>query len=211
MRVRLKVCCIADPAEAKLAIAAGADALGLVGAMPSGPGPIADEVIAEIARRVPPPIDTWLLTSREDGAEIADHVERTGVRTVQIVKHVPPATHAEVRRSGTRIVQVVHVEDEAALDLASRYAESADALLLDSGRPSAQIFGGAGVAHDWAISRRIVEAMPIPVFLAGGLHGGNVAAAIGRVRPFGVDLCSGVRTGGWLDPTKLGAFVRAAT
>jgi phosphoribosylanthranilate isomerase len=211
MRTRIKICCIGSPTEAQLAVTAGADALGLVAAMPSGPGPISDEAIAEIVSQVPPPVDAWLLTSRAEASAIVDHITVTGVRTVQIVRHVAAGTHEAIRRAlpNVRIVQVVHVEDESAVDLARAYSATADALLLDSGRPSAQILGGVGAAHDWAISRRIVAVVSRPVFLAGGLNPANVAEAVATVRPFGVDLCNGVRTGGALDAGKLAAFVKA--
>lgn len=211
MRTRIKICCIASPTEAEMAVSAGADALGLVAAMPSGPGPISDEAIAAIVPRIPPPVDAWLLTSREEASAIVDHLTSTGARTAQLVRHVAPGTHEAIRRAlpSVRVVQVIHVEDESAVDLARAYAATADALLLDSGRPSAQILGGVGVAHDWAISRRIVEASARPVFLAGGLNPANVAEAVARVRPFGVDLCNGVRTEGALDAGKLEAFMKA--
>jgi phosphoribosylanthranilate isomerase len=85
------------------------------------------------------------------------------------------------------------------------------AFLLDSGRPSLPTpeYGGTGRTHDWAVSAEFVRRSPHPVFLAGGLSAANVSEAIRRVRPFGVDLCSGVRTDGHLDPGKLRAFVGA--
>jgi phosphoribosylanthranilate isomerase len=211
MRTRVKVCCIASRAEAALAMAAGADALGLVGPMPSGPGPIPDALAAEIAAGVPPPVGAWLLTSEPDGDAIAAHAARVGVATVQVVRHVEPAEHARVRRIAPmlKLVQVVHVEDERAVELARLYAETADALLLDSGRPGSGELGGTGRRHDWAVSRRIVEAVNRPVFLAGGLTDANVGEAVRRVRPFGVDLCSSVRTEGALHPARLSAFVVA--
>jgi phosphoribosylanthranilate isomerase len=216
MRPRLKVCCIASPEEARRAIAAGADAVGLVGEMPSGPGPIADTLAAEIVRCVPPPVATFLLTSQSTADAIADHVLRVGAGTVQIVRHIDPGEYALLRRRlpMTKLVQVVHVESEATLALATAYGELADALLLDSGRPGAAIaeLGGTGRVHDWGISERLVASARVPVFLAGGLNSGNVGAAVRHVRPFGIDVCSGVRTGGpgsVLDDAKLAAFVRA--
>lgn len=211
-RVRLKVCCIASVDEARLAIALGADALGLVARMPTGPGPIADDLIREIAARVPPPIATFLLTSQTEPDAVVDHVRRTGVNTVQLVDDTTVPTVYDALRRATphvRIVQVIHVLDGASVALALAAAERVDALLLDSGNPAARELGGTGRAHDWAISRRIVEASPIPVFLAGGLNEANVARAIAAASPFGVDLCSGVRTNGELDAAKLGQFVRA--
>jgi phosphoribosylanthranilate isomerase len=211
--VRLKICCIMSRDEASLAVAHGAHAIGLVGAMPSGPGPIDDATIAEIARHAPPALGTFLLTSRTDAAAIVEHVRATHVNTVQIVDAVEPAAYAAIRTAlpAVKVVQVIHVQDESALAEAHAAAPHVDALLLDSGRPKAAIreLGGTGRAHDWTVSARIVAQCGRPVFLAGGLNAGNVREAIARVRPFGVDLCSGVRSDGRLDAAKLGAFVAA--
>ena len=213
MKTRLKICCIASVEEAHLAIAAGADALGLVAEMPSGPGPIADDLIARIAGTVPPPISRFLLTSRTDAAGIIAHAEVAGVDTVQLVDAVPMAAYAAIRRAlpALRIVQVLHVEGEASIEDARRVAPEVDAILLDSGRPNAAVreLGGTGRTHDWAVSRRIVETCGRPVFLAGGLNAGNVADAIAQVGPYGLDLCSSVRTDGKLDAAKLARLVAA--
>ncbi len=210
---RIKVCCMASIAEMQMAVAAGADAVGLVAAMPSGPGPIADDLIAAIAAQVPPPVAAFLLTSETSADAIAAHVRRTGVPVVQIVSHIDPAESARlaVLLPHTRRVQVIHVEDRGALALVGAYAPHIHAFLLDSGKPGAAIptLGGTGDVHDWNISAAFVAASPVPVFLAGGLTATNVGAAIARVRPFGVDLCSGVRTGGHLDPAKLVPFIAA--
>jgi phosphoribosylanthranilate isomerase len=210
-RTRLKVCCIASAEEARLAVSLGADVLGLVSAMPSGPGPIADDAIAGIAHAVPPGVMTFLLTSRTEGDDIAGQARAAGVSAVQIVAHVDRAEHTRIRAGAPnlRIVQVVHVEDGGAVGLARAYAETADAILLDSGRPAAAELGGTGRVHDWEISRDIVRAVAKPVFLAGGLKPENVARAVRQVRPFGVDLCSGVRTNDRLDAARLDAFARA--
>ncbi len=212
-RTRLKVCCIQSVEEARVAVRHGADAVGLVGRMPSGPGPIEDDLIAEVAASVPPPVAAVLLTSEIEAEAIADHVMRTRPGVVQIVSHVEPAVLARLKRliPSTRLLQVVHVEGHDALALARGYAPLADALLLDSGRPSAAVaeLGGTGRVHDWAVSRRIVEAVDRPVFLAGGIGPDNVAEAIAAVRPFGIDLCSGVRSGLALDPVRLAALTAA--
>ncbi len=211
MRTRVKICCIASVEEAGLAIAAGADALGLVASMPSGPGPIRDEQIAAIAAVAPPPLATFLLTAETSAAAIAEHVQRTRPTTVQIVSHIDPAESARLAalEPDVRRVQVIHVEGADALDLIPRYAPHVHAFLLDSGRPNAFVreLGGTGRVHDWSVSAAFVQASPHPVFLAGGLTPDNAAEAIRRVRPFGLDLCSGVRTDGKLDPIKLAAFM----
>jgi phosphoribosylanthranilate isomerase len=209
---RVKICCIASLEEARMAIRHGASALGLVSAMPSGPGPIPEELIVQIAARVPPPIATFLLTSRQDAASIIEQQRRTRVNTIQICDHLPAADLDELRRSlpGIRLVQVIHVQGPEALDKATSVARHVDAILLDSGRPKAEVkeLGGTGRVHDWAISRQIREALEIPLFLAGGLKAENVREAIGQVSPFAVDVCSGVRTDGKLDEAKLAAFFR---
>ncbi len=213
MRTRVKICCIMSVEEARLAISHGADAIGLVSQMPSGPGIIDDALIRRIALGVPPPVASFLLTAAETAEAIAEHVVRSGASTVQIVKHIDPAEHAKLaeRLPAIRRVQVIHVEGADALSLIPLYAPHVHAFLLDSGRPNAaaQTLGGTGQTHDWEISARFVAASPIPVFLAGGLKPENIADAIRLVRPYGVDLCSGVRTDGRLDAAKLGRFMEA--
>ncbi len=213
-RVRVKICCIQSLDEARLAIDAGADALGLVSAMPSGPGPIPEERIAEIAARVPPPVGTFLLTSLRTVPEIVAQHRRCRTTAVQLVDELEPGAHAELRRElpGIRIVQVIHVRGPESVEEAIRVAPEVDALLLDSGNPALAVkeLGGTGRVHDWSLSRAIVESAGVPVLLAGGLRPENVREAIASVRPFAVDVCTGVRTGGRLDPAKLDAFFAAA-
>ena len=213
MRTRIKICCISSLLEAKMAIEYGADALGLVGKMPSGPGPIPDWLIAEIVKTIHPPIASFLLTSEQSSEEIIYHIKRVDTNTVQIVDELTTGTYSDIRTAlpHLKIVQVIHVTGEESIDDAVRISPNVDALLLDSGSPKAslKILGGTGNVHNWDLSREIVKAVDIPVFLAGGLHANNVRQAIGTVRPFAVDICSGVRTEGRLDPNKLEAFIKA--
>lgn len=214
MRPRIKICCIADAGEARMAIEYGASALGLVGRMPSGPGPIPDERIRAIARLVPPPVATFLLTSETGIGGIISHHQRTHTNTLQLVDAVPPGTYAALRAAlpAVKLVQVIHVRDEHSIDDALQAAAEVDVLLLDSGNPDLVVkeLGGTGRTHNWQISRRICEQAPVPVFLAGGLRPDNVRRAIDEVQPFGLDLCTGVRTNGALDREKLERFFRAA-
>lgn len=212
-RTRIKICCIASLDEARLAIAYGADAIGLVGPMPSGPGVIDEATIRAVAAATPPPTASVLLTSETTADAIADHVARTGASTVQIVTHIDPDEAARLAERGgpARRMQVIHVEDTGALDLIAVYAPHVHAFLLDSGRPSLAKpeLGGTGRTHDWSVSAAFVRASPAPVFLAGGLGPHNAAEAIRTVRPYGLDLCTGVRTDGQLDAAKLAAFMTA--
>lgn len=213
IKPKVKICCISSKQEAFDAISFGASALGLVGEMPSGPGVISDEEIFEIAQAVPPPIATFLLTSNVTAKEIIEHHKRTQTNTIQIVDELADRTYHEIRAAlpSVKLVQVVHVTGERSFDEAVELSEFVDAILLDSGNPSLEIkeLGGTGRRHDWRLSRKIVEAIEKPVFLAGGLNAENVREAIGTVQPFGLDLCSGVRTEGKLDKQKLERFFGA--
>ena len=210
MRAHVKVCCIANEQEAADAISFGASAIGLVGKMPSGPGPIADEDIERIARSVPPPVATFLLTSEQTPKGIIEHHLRTRTNTIQIVDELDERDYDFLRASlpGVKLVQVIHVIGDESIDEACQLAEHVDAILLDSGNPKLEIkeLGGTGRRHDWRLSRKIVETCGKPVFLAGGLNADNVGEAIQTVQPFGLDLCSGVRTDGKLDLFKLEKF-----
>ncbi len=212
-RPRVKICCISSVEEAELAIRCGASALGLVSAMPSGPGVIEEDLIAEIVARTPPPIATFLLTSLQDADSIIEQQRRLRANTLQIVDRLERGSYDDLRRAlpGVSIVQVVHIDGEESIAEAMAVAPQVDAILLDSGNQKLAVkeLGGTGRAHDWAISRRIREVIGSPVFLAGGLHAGNVAEAIRQVGPFGLDVCSGVRADGRLDESRLRSFFNA--
>lgn len=210
---RVKICCISSVAEARLAVAYGASALGLVGKMPSGPGVITDDLIAEIAQQVPPPISTFLLTSETSAASIIEHHQKVNTTTIQMVDALAEGTYRQIRAQlpAVKLVQVIHVIDERTVEEAIEIAQDVDALLLDSGNPNLQVkeLGGTGRVHNWALSRKIRESISIPLFLAGGIRAENVREAIETVEPFGLDLCSSVRSNGQLDEQKLATFFEA--
>jgi len=193
--------------ESRMAIEAGASALGLVSAMPGGPGIISDEQIAHIASAIPPGIASFLLTSLTESRDIVRQHQLTRTSTIQFVDQLEKGAHRNIREHlpGIRLVQVIHVRNEEAVDEALKISEDVDAILLDSGNPDFPVreLGGTGRVHNWNISRRIRELSGKPVWLAGGLNPQNVADAIGAVQPFGIDICSGVRTDGKLDSKKL--------
>lgn len=207
-----KICCISSIAEAQLAVRHGATAIGLVSEMPSGPGIISESEIQAIAATVPPPIATVLLTSRVKSADIIAQQKKLRVNTLQICDRVNPGVYRELREAlpGVGLIQVVHVTGEESVGEAMEVGSLVDAILLDSGNRSLPVreLGGTGRTHDWTLSARIVSQSPVPIFLAGGLNPENVAEAMGTVRPFGVDLCSGVRTADQLDEKKLEKFMR---
>ena len=210
-RVRIKICCIQSINEARVAVQYGADALGLVSEMPSGPGVISEQKISHIATSIPPGVCSFLLTSKQSAADIIDQQRRCGVDTIQIVDRLKEGGYSQLRDMlpGTSIVQVVHVTSENALNEAENTAMFVDSILLDSGNTDLRIkeLGGTGRTHDWNISREICDRIPVPVFLAGGLNPENVREAIEKVKPFGVDVCNGVCTDGKLDREKLKSFI----
>jgi phosphoribosylanthranilate isomerase len=209
-RPRVKICCIANLEEARLAIDRGASALGLVSAMPSGPGVISEGEIREIAAQVPPPIATFLLTSRQDVESIIRQQRYCGTNTLQICDRLSSGSYHDLRQAlpGISVVQVIHVVGPESVDEALEVAPHVDAILLDSGNPALAIkeLGGTGRRHNWQLSRSIREQIPIPLFLAGGLKPENVRHAVEEVAPFGLDICTGVRTDGKLDSQKLEAL-----
>ncbi len=213
IKPRVKICCISSRQEAATAIRYGAAALGLVGKMPSGPGVITDEAIYSIAQIVPPPIATFLLTSETIAQDIIEHHQKVHTTTIQLVDALPNRDYLTIRERlpHVKLVQVIHVINVDSVEEAIEISQWVDAILLDSGNPNLSVkeLGGTGRTHNWQLSRQIRENISIPVFLAGGLHPGNVKQAIETVEPFGVDLCSGVRTEGKLDERKLEAFFKA--
>jgi len=209
---RIKICCIKSKKEARLAFSSGADAIGLVSEMPSGPGVISKDRIREITKIIPPSIDGFVLTCLTNSWDLIDLIRTVRSRTIQLVDKLGLGNYTEIRSSipCVKIVQVVHVTGEESIETALRVDPFVDALLLDSGMPKAEVpeFGGTGRVHDWSISKEIVEMVESPVFLAGGLNVENIREAIDVVKPFGVDVCSGVRTEDRLDPEKLSEFIR---
>lgn len=210
---RVKICCISSVEEARLAVQMGASALGLVSHMPSGPGVIPDELIAEIAHSVPPPVATFLLTSLREADAIVQQHTVCQTSTLQLVDSVAISEIQKLRRRlpSVKLVQVIHVMGDESFEEAKAVAEFVDALLLDSGNPTLAVkeLGGTGRVHDWEVSRKIRQQIDCPVFLAGGIGASNVREAIQAVQPFGLDLCSSVRSDGKLSEEQLGEFMRA--
>lgn len=207
---KVKVCCISSHKEAHLAIKLGASALGLVGPMPSGPGIIDNPLIKEIAENTSSVISTFLLTSETSAQKIIEHYKKVRTTTIQIVDELSSGSYLEIRKAlpDVELVQVIHVIDENSVKQAIDAAKHVDIILLDSGNPHLEIkeLGGTGKTHNWDLSRKIRDSIDKPLFLAGGLTPENVQQAIQMVQPYGLDLCSGVRTHGQLDEIKLKAF-----
>jgi len=210
---RIKICCISSIEEARMAIKYGASAIGLVGKMPSGPGIISGELISRITKSIPPPINTFLLTSETTAETIVDQYKKVNTTTIQIVDELDQKEYKKIRKSlpHVKLVQVIHVRNSESIIQAREISEYVDAILLDSGNPSLRVkeLGGTGRTHNWELSKKIRESIKPPLFLAGGINKDNVKEAVNKVQPFGIDLCSGVRTNGNLDERKLKDFFNA--
>jgi phosphoribosylanthranilate isomerase len=208
--MKVKICCISSVDEALMAIRSGATELGLVGPMPSGPGVIPYSTMKEIVEAIPVHINTCLLTSTRSAAKIIESLKKVKTSSIQIVDKLEFGTYQDIRSAipGIKIIQVIHVLDEQSVLEAQKIASEVDYILLDSGRPDKikKELGGTGRTHDWALSKKIVETINTPVFLAGGLNSSNIEAAIAIVNPYGVDICSGVRKNGKLDLQLLRLF-----
>jgi len=210
LKPKVKICCISSIQEAELVINAGADAIGLVGPMPSGPGVISFSQIQEIRSVIGKTVDSFLLTSELTAERIISQHALTQTSTIQIVDNIGKAELVELKNAlpRTQLVQVIHVQNEEAIQHAIDIQDYIDAILLDSGRPDKQIkiLGGTGNIHNWNISRNIVNLISKPVWLAGGLNPDNVIEAYHKVKPYGIDLCSGLRSNKKLDEEKLNRF-----
>lgn len=212
-KLDVKICCISSQIEAEMAIRHGASAIGLVGPMPSGPGIINNNLICEIAKNIPSSIASFLLTSETESKSIISHHNKVQTNTIQLVDRVDKSAYNFIKEKipSVKIVQVIHVINEKSIYEAQEVSQYVDAILLDSGNPNlkVKILGGTGTTHNWNLSRQIRDTIDIPVYLAGGLNAQNVKEAVNQVLPFGVDVCSGVRTNGLLDELKLKAFFEA--
>jgi phosphoribosylanthranilate isomerase len=210
----VKICGIQSFEEARAALGCGATALGfLVGLTHKAEDGIDATTAHGIVRHLPAGAEAVLVTHLRDPGRVAELAAFVGTRAIQVHDDMAVPDLRRLRAlapPGVRLLKAVHVTGEDALGHALGYAAVADALVLDS--RTADRLGGTGRTHDWAISARVVAAVaPLPVYLAGGLRPENVAAAVARVRPAGVDANSGVEDeSGRKDPAKMREFVARA-
>ncbi len=212
--VRVQVAGISTVEDALACEAAGVDAIGFTVGLPGGPHNGLDEAgAAAIIRALPPFVVPVLITYRVRAAEVVAMCRAMGVSQVQLHAPAPGEEVAAMRAAipGLKVILAVNVVDEGAVSLAVGRARDADAIILDTYDPVSGRHGATGKTHDWSVSRRAVEACPVPVILAGGLTPENLGEAIRVVRPWAVDVHTGVeRADGTTDHAKVRAFVTAA-
>lgn len=210
--VRVKICGNRTIEEAKMAVEAGADAVGfLVGIRHDSDDSLAPETARDIVKHIPPFISTVVVTHLVTAKEVVDLCDRILPTTVQLHDDIVPRQIAEIRmvRPHLKLIKAIHVVGDQAMNEAKTFSPYVDAILLDS-RTNDRI-GGTGRIHDWDISERIVAADLKPVILAGGLTPNNISEAIAKVKPYGVDVHSGVEDeDGNRDVQKLKEFIRNA-
>lgn len=207
---RVKICGIKTLDDAKAVVDAGADALGFLVDIKSAKNSVGSATAAAIIAQLPPFVSSVAVTTETDAKAILRIVRNARANTIQLQGKVTPDTVRAVKVFFVKVYVAIHVTDENAIEEAKKFEDAADAIILDSTDKSGAL-GGTGKTHDWDISRRIVEAVSIPVILAGGLTPDNVAEAIQKVRPYAVDVQSGVNNlDGSKDIGKVRLFIQRA-
>jgi len=208
--VRVKICGITRKEDLDAAVAAGADAVGFVVGVASSPRNIALEKAEKLIRQVPPFVKSVLVTVPR-GIDEFEMYEKLNPDAIQIHgEKLHTAASVRLKIPNTLLIGAVNAKGANALDVVSKAAKIFDAVLLDSfanGR-----YGGTGIVHDWELSKRVKQAIhPKPLILAGGLTPENVAEAVRTVRPYAVDVSSGVELQpGIKDHKKIIEFIKNA-
>ncbi|WP_292366215.1 MULTISPECIES: phosphoribosylanthranilate isomerase [unclassified Methanoculleus] len=209
--MRIKFCGTASLADMRCAIDAGCDAMGFImGVTHQSSDFVAAAEAAEMIRHLPPFIEPVAVTHLQETEDLIGLVRDSCCTTLQVQNTVEPSELDVIRDAlpYLKIVKAVHVTDASAIETGKLYEPYADALILDT--RTAEKIGGTGIAHDWNISAKIVANSAIPVILAGGLRPENVREAIRKVRPYGVDVHTGVKKNGVRNPERTLAFAREA-
>lgn len=210
--LRVKICGNRTSDDLALAGRMGADAVGLiVSPRHRTEDAIAPATAAALLRDVPVFVNSVLVTHLLTAPEVLELHRTVPTSTIQLHDAIAPAEVEAIRRAIPHIplIKAVGVTDEGAIEVARRFERYVDALLLDT--HAGDRIGGTGIVHDWSISRRIVAAVNKPVLLAGGLRPENIVQAIQEVRPYGVDVNSGVEfANGEKDPERVREFIRLA-
>jgi phosphoribosylanthranilate isomerase len=206
--VRVKICGLTREEDLAVALTAGADAVGFLVGVPSSPRNLTLERAKILLSHVPIFVDSVVVTAPQNIEELTEICETLKPSAIQIHgKKRFVASEIRERIRYTRLIKTVYVKTDSLNDASLRDSKSFDAILLDSFTKDQ--YGGTGKVHDWTLSRQIKEAVaPVPVILAGGLKPENVKEAILTVKPYAIDVASGVELEpGIKDHGKVRAFV----
>lgn len=200
-RIRVKICGLTDPEEAREAAWSGADAIGLVFAR--SPRQVDAQTARRIVDALPPLVQAVGVFVDEDPGRIRELIDYCGLDMVQFHGHEGPD---ECRVFAPRVIKAIRLKSRADIQGLIPYQEVVRAFLLDTWSPRAP--GGTGETFDWSMAVEAKERLSRPVILAGGLRPENCAEAIGVVHPWGVDVSSGVeQTPGKKDMKRVRWFI----
>jgi len=206
--IKVKICGVRTAEDAVKCVEAGADAVGML--LAPSPRRITPVQAGEIVKILPPFVTPVIVMMPSSAGEAVEMARMVNPGAIQLQGDEPPEMLADIRRAlpGIRLIKAVHVGGGDELEKARAYEQVADAILLDTMSPNK---GGSGQTHDWAVSRTIAASIKKPVVLAGGLGPGNVAAAVRAVKPYAVDVASGVEGEGRVkDMALIEKFIRNA-
>jgi len=204
--------------EARSIVQLGADCIGAnVGIRNEWPTILTPEKANEVLSGVAKPAKRVLLTVSSDLNDIREIVSRVEFDILHLIAEpskLSPEKILELKKNiaNIKIMRTIPVTDEKSITLAKQYEGIADYLLLDSRSSKNGLIGATGETHDWEVSRKLVVSVSTPVILAGGLGPDNIAQAIAKVRPFGVDTKTKTnKTGSWgKDLEKVKQFIQIA-
>jgi len=215
-RGMIQVAGVIDMAEAQMLIDSGVHYLGFPLRLPVNEEDLSEAEAAALIAHLPVAVQGVLITYLDRAEEVIAFCRDLGVTIVQLHGPIAPQELVKIRTAAPDLAiiksLVVRGEniDELKLTIAAT-APFVEAYITDSFDPDTGAEGATGKTHDWAIDRKLVELSPRPVILAGGLTAENVREAIARVRPFGVDVHTGIEgSDGRKDPYMIRRFVSEA-
>jgi len=211
--MKVKICGLKTERDIKMAVNAGADAVGFITEVPvDSPRKISISEASRLISKVPVFISSVLVIMPKNADEAIIMIDEAKPTEVQIHNALPLAELKKIRETGVRIIKTIpvseHADTEMLINLIKDLSGIADAVLLDTVIDGKT--GGTGVSHNWELSRKVVLSAGMPVILAGGLTPSNVSEAVQCVRPYAVDTASGVETNGKKDETKILDFINNA-
>ncbi len=203
LATRIKICGITTPEQAREVAVAGADAIGLVFA--KSPRRVTRERATDIIAALPPLVQSVGVFVDPSEQELLDILAQCPLDLIQLHGNESPEF---CKRFAPRVIKAFRIKDEADLLALSPYRDTVRGFLLDAW--SSRAMGGTGESFDWSIAKKACIQVSTPVILAGGLDPGNAAKAVTQVRPWGVDVSSGVeKSPGIKDMEKVKAFIKA--
>ena len=209
--MRVKICGIKSVEDGLKAVEFGADAIGLlVGQEHSSKDFISISLAKEIVSKMPPFISTVLVTHINNAEQIIDMIKEIGVNTVQLHSDIDINGINKVKNNcpNVKVIKLVHIIDENSIEQVKLFTDVSNAILLDTINFATNQVGGTGKTHNWDIDKKIVEETSANIIVAGGLNKNNVKEAVLKIKPFGVDVNSGVQNEfGFKDYDKLKEFI----